>query len=69
MLKVDNVTNMFSNKGAGVGDDAMEGGPVKLPVPSARLFKWNLAMAIFHLTMAIITLSVGKIGRSSGTGA
>lgn len=34
---------------------------VSLPVPSARLKRWNLAMFVFHLAFGVIALAVGKL--------
>jgi len=34
---------------------------VVLPVPEARLQKWNIAMAIFHSVFAITALAAGKL--------
>ena len=30
---------------------------VQIPVPAARLFKWNVAMSLFHTTFAILVLA------------
>jgi hypothetical protein len=34
---------------------------VQIPVPAARLFKWNVAMSVFHTTFAIVVLAAGQI--------
>jgi len=36
-------------------------GEVRLPVPAGRLFKWNVAMCLFHGAFAVVTLAVGKV--------
>lgn len=34
---------------------------VRLPVPASKLFKWNVAMSVFHTTFAVLVLAAGKI--------
>ena len=39
----------------------MKDDKVRLPVPVARLFKWNVAMSVFHTTFAVMVLAAGKV--------
>lgn len=35
--------------------------PPKMPVPERTLFLWNASMSLFHLTLAVVVLGVGKV--------